>query len=440
MPTIGSSSFRTAALVFLLALATRLAFCFILVPVADIDIGPRTRDFHTSGDGYLHLARNLVTHGSFTFSPEHPPTTYRPPLFPWALAAVSMIVDDMGLATLLVNCVASALTCVVLWLIISRYAKGTSTLWATLLPVAFPLSIYYCASSFSDTFFALPIALYAYFILRLFDEPSFKRSLTTAMAFALTALAKPILLPFPIALMGYAGLRSRRALGATVSATLLGYLLISPWTYRNYRVSGEFVPVAVGPGFSMLAGHFMIDKGPTSEDALVHGEAKALQLMSEVYDVDFSRHSLKTVGQWNIPKDVDRQFSEQAWKMIAEQPLLLPRKLLINAWRFWYFASTPMKCIANLVINYATLILAVIGLSRLARTHRRDVELLILLVVSFAAVYAMVNISSSRYCLPVLLLLVPFAGLSLAAWLRRPRTDGEALSQYPDKSRRVEVL
>ena len=102
--------------------------------------------------------------------------------------------------------------------------------------------------------------------------------------------------------------------------------------------------------------------------------------------------------------------------MFWEDPLLLPRKLFVNACRFWYSSSTVPRCVANLLINYPTLILAVAGLFRLRRTHRSASVVLALYIVFFVLVYAVVNVSTSRYCLPAILVLTPLAASAAVGW------------------------
>ncbi|NOT02126.1 MAG: hypothetical protein HOP29_16060, partial [Phycisphaerales bacterium] len=411
-----------AGAVFVAALLLRLLFGFVIVPVFGLQTGPGSREFHTSTDGYMAVAKNLVEHGVFGFGPDAPPTVYRGPGFPMVLAAAYTLIADVGVATVLVNCVFSAATCVVILFLSASLLGRSRALWLTMPAVVFPLSIYYCASSFADTFFSFTVVLYIGLLDAMIRRPSPGRGIAHGAAFALTVLTKSILLPFACVVLVYAAARRASWFRAAALSTVVGFTLVAPWTWRNYRVSGEWVAVAVGPGFSMLSGNFMIDAGPDSDDAIRHGEARAFERVNGRHGTAYSRSSLKTAGHWDIPQDVDRLFKSEAYAMIREQPSLLPRKLLINAWRFWYFASDVPKCVGNLAVNYPTLVLAVVALVPLLRRRDPAVELLVLCTLFILLVYAMVNVSSSRYCLPTVMLLTPFAALTVGQWLARRST------------------
>jgi 4-amino-4-deoxy-L-arabinose transferase-like glycosyltransferase len=355
------------------------------------------------------LAVNLFEHGRFGFTADGSATTYRGPIFPVVLGLVNLCVGHIGVTTILVNCLASALTCVVVYFLAQLVFGRGRALLQTLPAVFFPLSIYYCTSSFSDTFFALTVALYFLLVVRMFERPGPARGIFAGIGFALAALTKGLLLPLPVLLVGYALVRRRAALAATLVSVVVGFALVGFWTVRNYAVDGHVIPISVGPGFSMLAGNFMIDEPTDAEEALKYGERQAFERINRKYGTDFTRASLKTAGYWDIPPETDKLFFREAWSMFAEERLLLPRKLLINSWRFWYFSGSVLKSRANWVVNYPLLALALLCCWKIRRRRASAAELLLLFAAAFMLIYAMVNVCSSRYSLPVLLLLIPYA-------------------------------
>ncbi|HWL95238.1 MAG TPA: glycosyltransferase, partial [Phycisphaerae bacterium] len=165
-PAMGRSNRRqTAGIVFGAALAVRLLFCFVAVPLMGLKTGPSQREFFTSTDGYVNIAMNIVEHGTYAFAPDAAPTTYRAPAYPALLAGAYAICRDAGTAVMVVNCVASATTCVVLYLLATQLMERRVSFWMLSPAVFFPLSIYYCASSFSDTVLALFVVVYLYSVL-----------------------------------------------------------------------------------------------------------------------------------------------------------------------------------------------------------------------------------------------------------------------------------
>lgn len=402
-----------AVWVFAVALAVRALFVFALEPRLGLSIGPAGEDFHTLTDGYIDLAVNLVDHHRYAFLPEAAPTTYRAPLFPFALAAVYSITRDIAAAVLWVNIIASSLTCVLLYWLAVRVMGHRRMLWLMAPVVLFPLSIYYCASSYSDTFFALTASAYLVSILQVFARPGLLSGVVAAVAFAAAVLTKSVLLPLPLVFVGYALLRCRTALATVVLSSVIGLALLVPWTVRNHAVSGAWVPVCGGGGFNMLVGTYMIDEGLDPGKSYVHGELAALDRLRADEGIEVTRAALRTGDHLDLPPGLDRAFGRSARRVFAEDPWLLLRKAAVNSWRFWAFSSTPEKTLMNVTMNLSVLILGALTLAHLWRRDRGAMELIALFTVFFGAVYAVIIVHSARFCLPVVLTLTPFAAAAL---------------------------
>src|SRR4029079_12843221 len=100
------------------------------------------------------------------------PSTHRAPLYPAALATGYFFKRDIVSVTFWVNCIVSALTCVALYVAVVPLLGDRSQL-AFMLPVVFfPLSIYYCASSYSDTFVTFTVVVYIWTLLWLMAQPT----------------------------------------------------------------------------------------------------------------------------------------------------------------------------------------------------------------------------------------------------------------------------
>lgn len=408
---------NTLLLVFLAALIVRAGFCFVTISVLKMNIGPNRPDFFTSTDGYIDLAVNVVDHGVYAFSPDGTPTAYRAPLYPAVLAVAYAALGNAAWAILLVNCVASAAACVVVFIIAQRLLGERVSGWWAIPIVLFPLSIYYCASSFSDTFLTLTIALYMWALIALMHSPKTKTGIGAAVAFAATALTKAVVLPIPLLVCAYAGLRHRNALKHSFLALLVGFSLVGVWTYRNYRTTGAFVPVTGGAGFNLLLGNFMIDRGGNCDSSLKYARMAAVEHLRNVEGITIDLDRLDTAGHLDVPRAIDAEYGRAAVAMYRNDPMLVVRKLAINSARFWYFSSSPTKSLANGIVNLTILMLALIGWWQLRLADRATAELLALFVVAFMLLYAGVIVHSSRFSLPIVMGLLPLATSPIAsAW------------------------
>jgi 4-amino-4-deoxy-L-arabinose transferase-like glycosyltransferase len=394
--------------VFSAALAVRLLFCFVIVPAFGLPLGPRTAEFFTSADGYIGLGVTLAEHGRLAFHPGAPPTIFRGPAYPAAIALAYLATRHAGVAVLLVNALASAAACAILYVLARRLLSEHAGVWMATALVAFPLSAYYTVHSFADTFLTLGIALYLLATLALLQAPSLRAGVTAGVAFAIAALTKTVVLPFAPLFVLYVAWRRRAALGAAALAALVGLGAMGAWGARGYLVSGHFSLPTVGVGFNALLGNFAVDL-PGSPEAFSEAKVRTFERVRRDHGVAVTTADIRPADYYDIPPALDRLFGASAMRMFREDPGLLVRKMAIGAWRFWFLSSTPWRSAANLIVNYAVIVLAALTLWRLRGHHPVETDWLAIFVVVYVAIYAAIFVGSSRYCLPVALPLAPFA-------------------------------
>jgi len=410
---------RALWITFLAALVVRLLFCFVAIPAMGLNLGPARSDFHSSTDGYTTLAVNLIDHGVYGFAPDAPPTSYRAPAYPAALAIAYATIGNIDVAVLLVNCLSSAATCVLVLLLARQLSGEHVNGWWALPAIVFPLSVYYCANAFSDTFLAFAVIAYIWSTVRLLQQPSHLNALLVASCFALAALTKAVVSPIPLVLVAFSLFVKRGAMKPAVIAMVLGFALTGVWTARNYIVTDEFTPVTGGTGFNMLLGNYMLEENHDCDRSLKHGRRRALEYFASTgKPIELER--IDTHGHLDVPKDIDRRYGAAAFEMFRADPLLIIKKIGIGFARFWYFSSSPTKSLANAVVNGSVLLLALIGLSRVPAERRGVTAWLILFSFSFVFLYALIIIHSTRFSLPIVMALLPLATAPVAALIAKP--------------------
>lgn|GEM_PF-2039203 len=416
---------RVLWVTFFAALAARLLFCFVAIPALGLNLGPARSDFHSSTDGYTTLAVNLIDHGVYAFAPDAAPTSYRGPAFPAALAIFYAAIGNIDIAVLLVNCLSSAATCVFV-LLIARQLFGTRVngWWAS--PVVFfPLSIYYCANAFSDTFLALTVVAYIWSTIRLLRRPTHGNALIVSICFTLAALTKAVVLPIPLLLVAFTLLTKRPALKPAIVATVLGIALTGIWTARNYIVTNEFTPVTGGTGFNMLLGTYMIEESHDCDRSMKHGRKRALDYFASTGE-PILLDRLETNGHLDVPKDIDQRYGAVAVDIFKADPMLLVKKLGVGAVRFWYFSSSPTKSLANAVVNGGVLFLALVGLFVVPTDRCLAAVWLALFTLAFVFLYALIIIHSSRFSLPIVMALLPLATAPVVALIGKRTSTNNA--------------
>lgn len=406
---------RASLRLFVAAVAIRLAYCLAVVPLTPAD--PGAFDYFYSSDGYCILARTWYHDGKFAFHPEASPTLFRTPGYVIPLVAAYALLGNMALAATAVNCIASGLTCVLIHRALAPIAPREAR-WSAWALALFPLSIHYCARSFDNTFITLTTTLFVVAAWRMFILGRLLQGAYAGAALGFAILTKPVALPFVLVLPAFAAVARRRALPAALLATVVALLVVSPWTLRNYRVSGEFIPLGTGSAFNLLAGTYLADTPGDSREAWQHTLRRIAQCYEHCFRRPLDAASLRFGYFYDFTPAAEREFATLVKHSLAAEPWIWVKKPFINLARFWYYSSGDHKAAASLAFNLPMLALAIVAGRRLFRHREPDAKLLVRWLATFAAcyilIYALINVHSTRYSLPVLVWLVGLAPVGAA--------------------------
>ena len=349
---------RVALIIFVLAVVVRLAFV-AGTQVVHIKIGPSDPWYFFHGE-YQDLGLMLSEGQGLKFSPQAPPTVFRTPVYPAVLAMFFRLTGGSQVGVLLANVLLDAVGCalyvLVAWLLFGRWVSVITGL----LLVFHPQFVLLTWTPWSEHGQFAVTALFALCALYAFERRTAIWGLVAGLTLGMAILAKGFLIGFPIVFIPALLLtRSRyRKRGVACAAALLIALaaVVLPWTYRNYAVSGHFIPVNTGTAYAYLVGSVQINTssvrtgnpmGEAKVDSLVraqHMEPKTLGVHGGAY-VDVT---------W----EMDRYLNGVMRQEIREHPGSFLRKLAIGIPRVWYFASTPKMSLACAVINFPLIILS----------------------------------------------------------------------------------
>jgi hypothetical protein len=177
-------------------------------------------------------------------------------------------------------------------------------------------------------------------------------------------------------------------------------LSLLPWTYRNYRVTGHFIPTTLWVGPSLYDG---LNPSATGDSDMEFFERdQLLQKMSEY--------------------EMDKTYRERAWTFAGQNPAKVVWLAFVKQSRYWspapnseQFGDPRVKVVAWLV--YLPLILCALAG---AWFGRGDIWLLILTaapILYFAALH-LLFVGSLRYRLPAEYALTVLSAFGLIRWLR----------------------
>lgn len=200
-------------------------------------------------------------------------------------------------------------------------------------------------------------------------------------------LCRPGLLAYPFVIVMVLLLRRtwRPVLPYVAVLSIVMVTVVAPWTYRNYRVWGTFIPVATEGGFVLWSatmgdtGDFEVYRDPAPANVHAFLQKSTTEAESNAF------------------------FANEAMKNIRHDPFHFCRLALPKLVQFWFnvgFRQPPSKAsLAVLVCNLILLALAIKGIGGVS--NRQALGAMLLLILCFMSIH-MVVFSGVRYALPVL--------------------------------------
>jgi 4-amino-4-deoxy-L-arabinose transferase-like glycosyltransferase len=215
---------------------------------------------------YDRLGWGLATQGVYATALGEP-TAYRPPGYPLLLALLYRMVGHQSLIARLLNAGLGTLTCLLLFRLTVRIGLRGLALPVTVFYALYPTAIYYTnllATEVLFTFLLLAIIL-IWLDLTEYHPPSRRTSFCRVILAlclgglsGIAVLVRPVLLPI-LGLFLTFRVRRLRLVRQTWYFLLLSILalllVILPWTYRNYQLSGRLVLISTNGGVNFFIGN-----------------------------------------------------------------------------------------------------------------------------------------------------------------------------------------
>ncbi|HYQ14505.1 MAG TPA: hypothetical protein VEQ58_02070, partial [Polyangiaceae bacterium] len=206
--------------------------------------------------------------------------------------------------------------------------------------------------------------------------------------------------------------KSTKALTPLAVALLCMGLTISPWTVRNYVVTGHFVPITTGLSDAVLRSYVFsrtefitLAKPPyTDAENEVNAEFRALcAAQGAVWEAD----DLQT----------DKILSQAMKERLLASPLAYVKKSFVGIFTFWYQMTSLPNSLAAGGMALLAWVFAAIGLLR-SRQERQPIWL-VLAPILYLNLFLAALLSLGRYSVPVLPCLVVLAAFGVSTLLQR---------------------
>jgi 4-amino-4-deoxy-L-arabinose transferase-like glycosyltransferase len=358
---------------------------------------------------YGEIARGLLQHG-FTKL-----TRRSASLYPIFIALVYRL-GGTNFAVELLQCLFHTATCLLAFDLGRRLYNARTGLLAGVFCALHPMLLRYVADLHMEIDLTLLCTLTVWCAVRFHDDPSVPNGILLGAVGMMATLTKGVILPYLViygAIWFVLGLRTHKLLRPVFAMFVTMTLLLAPWTYRNYQVTGgRFVLLTPGASDSFLRGYvftrkeFAMLRKPPYTDA--ENESNAW----------FRRIARDAGTEWELDEVVDDVNNGRVAKqLIVTQPLDTARKVAVGLFTFWYEMSNLTNSVVPAALALAGWVLAFIGWRR-ARLERRPSWLIVLPIVVMN-VFVAALIPLGRYSVPILPCLMILAAYGVDTLLNR---------------------
>jgi 4-amino-4-deoxy-L-arabinose transferase-like glycosyltransferase len=377
-----------ALVVAAVALAAALVMVFVVFKAQTL--------VANTGDPYRYgeIARGFVEHGMTTL------TRRAASLYPELIAVVYRL-GGGDLTVVLLQCLCHVGTCLLAFTLGRRFYNARTGLLAGLLCALHPMLLRYVGDLHMESVLTFLCTLTVWATVRFHRHPTLANGVLVGVIGMVTTLTKGVILPY-LALFGAISLasavykRSGRSVAAVIAMGITMALILAPWTYRNYRVTGgRFVLLTPGTSDSFLRGYiftrleFATLQKPPYTDA-------------ENESNDWFRRIAREAGtEWLLDEVVDEANNARVAKqLIVTQPLDTLRKCVVGLFTFWYEMTSLRNSLVPAVLAVVAWAFAAVGLKR-GLGGQRPLWLL-LLPILVMNVFVAILIPLGRYSVPIL--------------------------------------
>lgn len=399
------------ALVFALGLAVGLGFGFFALA--------RLPGQCTDVDGFGALGARFALDWGFGGS------LRRAPVYPVFLG---LLYRAFGIgnhaAVVSAQAIVSGLLCLsVQWITFSWFRSARLAFWTGLGAAIHPMFWWYVPRLWVELLYALLTLWGVQAAIRAAERPTAGRLVVFGAFSALASLCKATSLLHPL-FIGLAVMLERflragpfaRVAWKDVARfvfvpTLAMCVFLAPWTWRNWRVSGRFVPVSGHLPVEFFRGTALADQ---NSFLLRQGIA---ELWTEAIAREQALMDGNNLGANGVRAEMakDDLFAKPMKSLMFGQPWRFALKTLKQIPTFWTLGETRGKSMFFLV--NATILLALAGWGGWQRRRQMATAVVFWTIVYFNLCYAAI-LAYARYSMVLYPLLLPYAGYGIALLCR----------------------
>ncbi len=210
---------------------------------------------------YESIALHLLKEQCYCIS-DHIPTVGRAPAWPTLIAIIYYIAGPQNLYARYFLCLLGAGTCVLLYFLASSLFHRYIGLLTGILAALYPGLFLYDGWLYSESLYTFLLVACVCCLYQLQRSVQTRWAVLCGVLLGLLSLTRPnglaviALALIWLLIIGKIFHRPWRSVASSAALLLIiPFLIISPWTLRNYTVAHAFIPIAIGDG-TVLAGAY----------------------------------------------------------------------------------------------------------------------------------------------------------------------------------------
>jgi Na+-translocating ferredoxin:NAD+ oxidoreductase RnfD subunit len=255
-----------------------------------------------------------------------------------------------------------------------------------------------------------------------------RHSVFVGAVLGVTTLTLPITLLFPPFLLVLWRLTRPRGAHAFLHWLLVCAIMaavISPWTIRNYRVSGRFIPVSGGGGYASLFGDLFVERfdgfSPYSDE---YPDEHALQYVeNERVKALLPPDRAARFWHLDIEPSTSAIIDRHTARSILNHPARFMRKLIVQTATFWYLGNNRTKTLTILSIQVMWVVPWFLAGVYLAARRRIQAAMPLLFLVGYLNLTYAATIANARHGMPAMPVAMVLGAFAICELSRRSVAD-----------------
>ena len=293
-------------------------------------------------DGYGALGWGLWKLHTFSYFPSSLPSANRGPLYPFIVAGLLYISRGWWpYSVQLFQCACFGLTCLLVFEIGRRLWNRKIGAIAGLSCAFHPFLIWYTSRIWIESVTILLFTAIVATLLYFQEKPTVPRAALLGLIIGAACLSKATFLPFIVAVPALLWIVKPKVARpkAILCTAIVPLLVILPWSFRNWTLTGAFVPVHGHMGFNVFIGDSLAEHFSESPFGFTPLWDIATSEAAALVGPELSRN----FDGWQAEMAVNSILYQDSLQNYVSNPLFLVRKILLNAVTFWTWSETELK-------------------------------------------------------------------------------------------------